>query len=197
MPDNDLHSDSRLVQRAAAGDRSAFEIIVKRYIRPLAEFAAGKTNSIQDAEDIVQDTFLRAFVNIGTFDAQYSLKNWLFTIAYRLIVSGYRKKQPKAYDCGALTGLAEHNSSPVEIDWLWELAGQMGTEVHTALWLRYKEEMEIADIARVMKKTQIGVRVLLHRARRRLAERVETLAANDTGGQWSHRCGVLIERTES
>lgn len=197
MSEYSLQTDSELARRAAEGDRAAFEAVVRRYSRPLAEFAAGKTNTVQDVEDVVQETFLRAYANIGTFDVRYSLKNWLFTIAYRLIISGYRKKQPKACDGRAFAAMEEKNGDRVEIDWLWELAEQMGQDVHSALWLRYKQDLEIADIARVMNKTQIGVRVLLHRARRRLAERVETLAANDTGGQWSCRSGVLIERTES
>ena len=196
MPSNTFQSDPELARRAAAGDRAAFEKIVRRYSRPLADYAAGKTQTVQDAEDVVQETFMRAFVNLKSFDAQYSMKNRLFTISYRLIISGYRKKRPIPLDASAFLSIAEKTDDTPQIDWLWELAGEMGTDVYTVLWLRYKQSMEISEIARVMKKTTIGVRVLLHRSRRRLAERIETLAANDTGGQWSHRCGVLIERTE-
>ena len=176
MPKNVLsQTDQELARQASNGDRSAFEAIVSRYSRPLVEFAAAKTNTVHDAEDIVQETFLRAFMNLDAFDARYSLKNWLFTIAWRLIISGYRKKQPKSLDSDTLAAMpaADPVAPATQADRLWELAKEMGTDVHTVLWLRYKQDMEMGEIARVMKKTKIGVRVLLCRARRRLAERVE------------------------
>lgn len=190
--------DQELVRGAACGDPAAFEAIVRRYGRPLAEFAAGRTNTVQDAEDIVQETFLRAFVNLNAFDDRYSLKSWLFTIAYRLVVSGYRKKRLRLLDSDAFVSMADKKTdAPPAMDWLWEAAAEMGTDIHTVLWLRYKQELNIGDIATVMRKTKVGVRVLLHRARRRLAERIETRAANDPLGDWAQCLPVFTERTET
>ena len=190
-------SDQELARSAAEGDRAAFEAVVLKYSRPLAEFAAGRTNTFQDAEDIVQETFLRAFVNLKAFDARYSLKNWLFTIAYRLIISGYRKKRLRLADSDALESVAAPTTDAPPMDWLWEAAMEMGPEIHTVLWLRYKQDMNILEIASVMKKTKIGVRVLLHRARRRLAERINTrAAANDPQSNWARCRPVFSERTE-
>ncbi len=197
MPhDFSTRSDQELARVAAGGDRAAFEAIVRRYSRPLTDFAANKTASIQDAEDIVQETFLRAFLNLNTFNAQYSLKNWLFVIAYRLVVSSYRKKKPQQIDQRVVSRLVdEQSTSTPEADWIWQLAEQLGDSAHTVLWLRYKQQMDVSDIAQIMNKSAISVRVQLHRARRRLAERIETLAANDAAGNRTHRRGVLFERT--
>lgn len=168
-----------------------------RYSRPLSEFAAVKTNTIQDAEDIVQETFLRAYLNLNVFDAKYSLKNWLFTIAYRLIISGYRKKQVPTVDNGALLSVIDNTEeATASMDWLWDATLEMGEPIHTVLWLRYKQDMDISQIAQVMNKTKIGVRVLLHRARRRLAERIESLAEEDRTGAWMPRRPLVIERTK-
>jgi len=168
-----------------------------RYSRPLSEFAAVKTNTIQDAEDIVQETFLRAYLNLNVFDTRYSLKNWLFTIAYRLIISGYRKKQVPTVDNGALSSVtANTEEATAPMDWLWDAALEMGEPIHTVLWLRYKQDLDISQIAQVMNKTKIGVRVLLHRARRRLAERIESLAEEDRAGAWMPPRPLVIERTK-
>jgi RNA polymerase sigma-70 factor (ECF subfamily) len=189
-----LQTDEQLARSAANGDRAAFESIVRRYTRPLAEFVIHKTATVQDAEDIVQETFLRAFVNIKTFDPQFSLKNWLFTIAYRLVVSSYRKKKPVRLDsrtCAEMIDPQPNENS--QLDWLWEVAAQMGESVYTVLWLRYKQEMEVAEIARVLGRSQIGVRVLLHRARRKLAERIKVAAENQPDNPTFRT--VLIEGT--
>lgn len=176
-------SDHDLIQRAAAGDRAAFEVIVRRYSRPLAEFVARRTARVQDAEDIVQETFLRAFSSLHTFDKQYSLKNWLFSIAYRLIVSGYRQKRPQPLEEADLPS-AKCATTTQPMDDLWTIAEDLGGNFYMVLWLRYKQDMDISEIAHVMQKTQIAVRVLLHRARRRLAARLGYLAENNARGDW-------------
>ena len=189
-------TDHELVRSTLCGDRTAFEAIVSRYSRPLAEFAARKTNRVQDAEDIVQETFLRAYLNLHTFDGRYALKNWLFTIAYRLIISDYRKKRPQLVADDTILHAAGEPDDDNPMDWLWAVAEKMGDDLHTVLWLRYKQELEIAEIADVMQKTQIGVRVLLHRARRRLAERLRQLAENHPQLNWTPPERLSTERTE-
>lgn len=170
-----LLTDEMLGKQAAAGQRQAFEEIVRRYSRPLAEFAAGKTVSWQDAEDIVQETFMRAFVNIKSFNPACSLKHWLFTIAYRLLVSSWRKKKTVRLSDEAAELLASPAVSDATEDaaLLWEAARQIGTDAYTALWLRYRQEMPVEDVAKIMQKTNVSVRVLLHRARRQLAGALE------------------------
>ena len=175
--------DESLARTAVRGERAAFDELVRRHCRPLASFAARRTATIQDAEDITQETFLRAYLHLASYDTQYPFKNWLFTIAYRLIVSGYRKKTPvrlceeaaDSLEAGTAVDESENN-------WLWQAAQGMSAEDQTILWLRYKEEMAIEEIGRVMKKTKIGVRVRLHRARNRLAELIHE--SPDKPRQW-------------
>ena len=86
--------DEELARLAAEGDHGAFDEIVRRYCRPLAQFIMKRTGVFQDAEDVVQETFLRFYQNIRSFDSRYPLKNWLYTIAYRVSISAYRRKRP-------------------------------------------------------------------------------------------------------
>ncbi len=188
--------DQELARTAAGGDRAAFDEIVRRYCQPLTLFAAGKTATLQDAEDIVQETFLRAYKYIHSFNSKYSLKNWLFTIAYRLIVSGYRKKRPQQLSDKAAVQLAAAEPNPQENQWVWEAAREMGIEAFTALWLRYKQDMTISEIAQVMKKTKISFRVLLHRSRIRLAKKIAHQPEMTEHSPWIRGRLAFLERTK-
>lgn len=157
--------------RAVANDgRAVFNEVVRRYCKPLTLFALCRVATFQDAEDIVQETFLRSYQRVDSFDSKYPLKSWLFTIAYRLIVSEHRKKRPQRLTDEAASVLESNEAKECEWSEIWHAASKLGSEATTVLWLRYKEEMTAAEIARVMKKTTIAVRVLLHRSRNRLAK---------------------------
>lgn len=170
---NDM-TDEMLARSAAEGDRAAFNEIVCRYGRPLTEFAVSKASTYEDAEDAVQETFLRVYRHLDSYNSMYSLKNWLFTITYRCLISVYRKKKPvrlseeTAESIDALDG----HKTDSEHEWLWESAREMKPEMHSCLWLRYKQDMPISDIANVMNKSENSIRVLLHRARKQLAEKI-------------------------
>ncbi|MHC4152872.1 MAG: RNA polymerase sigma factor [Planctomycetota bacterium] len=168
-------TDTQLARSVDCGDQAAFDEIVRRYCRPLTLFAVGRIGSVHDAEDIIQETFLRAYQNMDSFNTLYSLKNWLFTIAYRLIVSDYRKKRPKLLSDEAVAQLPAKQPGLQENQWLWQVTQKLGPQAFTALWLRYKQQMSTSEIAQIMNKTKIMVRVLLHRSRIRLAEHIANL----------------------
>lgn len=165
-------TDEALARSAAGGDRAAFDEIMRRYLNPLTRFAASRI-SAEDADDIVQETFLRAYQNMAGFDDRYTLKSWLFTIASRLIISLYRKKRPDRLTSEMKPPTVQPGPYPSDTEWLWSAAAQMGQEYYTVLWLRYQQQMTTDEIAGVMSKSKIGVRVLLHRARNRLAQMIE------------------------
>lgn len=185
-------TDQAVARAAAAGDRAAFDEIVRRYMRPLLEFASART-SVQNAEDIVQETFLRAYQNITAYSERYTLKSWLFTIAWRQIISLYRKKQPDSLAQDPVSPPAASADSP-DAEWLWKAARTMGQDYYTVLWLRYQQQMSTDEIAQVMRKSKIGVRVLLHRARNRLKSRISQTTSIPIGRPRSS-AAVLAERT--
>jgi RNA polymerase sigma-70 factor (ECF subfamily) len=188
-------TDEELACSSAGGDRAAFDQIVRRYTRPLADFVAARTSTFQDAEDIVQDTFLRAYTNIESFDQRYALKNWLFTIAYRLVVSAYRKKRPGQLTLKAADSIAiEPAKESTSIDWIWQAASELSPQTYTILWLRYKQDMQIDEIARIMKKTKVGVRVKLHRARKQLAAQIIQTPSYQTQVHWNQPGNACMKR---
>ena len=169
-------SDEELALEAAQGRSSSFEELVGRYGGRLRHFLRQKVSSHQDAEDLVQETFLKACRNIDRFCPEYKFSTWIYTIAYRLAVSRYRTlKKTQVY-------IESDSSAPlpdeivVQKDTarrIWAMARTLNVRYYEALWLRYAEEMSIREMSGVMKKSSTAVRVTLHRARLSLSKILE------------------------
>ncbi|HOQ04478.1 MAG TPA: sigma-70 family RNA polymerase sigma factor [Anaerohalosphaeraceae bacterium] len=150
----------------------AFEKIVQEYTIPLMRFICSRVRCSADAEDICQETFLKAFRSRDSFDGQSSLKTWLFSIAYHETVSFLRKK--KIPTTGSFQSLSVENASSdlqnPDSENIWHWARELPAEQYTLLWLKYKEDLSTEQIAQILRKSRLNTRVMLHRARRRLAE---------------------------
>ena len=83
-------SAEELARRSQQGCRASFAELVERYAVPLRQFLHHQTNHLHDAEDLVQDTFVRAYGNIDRYRSSYKFSTWLFTIARRLASSRFR-----------------------------------------------------------------------------------------------------------
>ena len=172
-------SDEELASRVAAGSSSLFEELVSRYSRRLFHFLRHRIETDQDIEDIVQDTFLKAFRSIDRFNPEFRFSTWLYTIAGRSAISRHRsskKMKPDTTAASSLPGPEEIVIQKQESQNIWELANLLSKKEYEALWLRYAEDMSIKEIARVTKKKPVSVRVLLYRARLNLAKRINQSA---------------------
>jgi RNA polymerase sigma-70 factor (ECF subfamily) len=178
-------SDEALVVRAqeASGGAQAFAEIVERFEGRLFNFIArrlGLRRLRTDAEDLTQETFLRAWRNIHEYRPHFRFSTWLFTIASRLVVDHQRHQAVKQASTDAIAERAASretfNEHEVRHDLraagaeLWSLAARLLTdEQHAALWLRYAEDLSPAEVARVLDRNEVAVRVMLFRARQTLA----------------------------
>ena len=168
-----------LVARARSGCDEAYGELARRYFPRLVQLVLPRlrSNSHMDAEDIAQDSLARAFQNIESFDPRFRFSTWLFTIAIRIACDhnrGHRRRLSLLQTHSTLLGmeiakprlLVERVELQESVDAIWLVARRTLGEAHyTAMWLRFAEDLSVAEIAQVMRKTQVGVRVLLHRAR--------------------------------
>ncbi len=92
---NVMQADLTLVQRAQANDRAAFNEIVLRYKSKVFNYVRRMVPSVGDAEDLTQETFVRAYLSIHSFQSRASLNTWLFRIATNLCID-YSRKNKKA-----------------------------------------------------------------------------------------------------
>ena len=90
---NTMVADAALVQRARANDRAAFNEIVLRYKGKVYNFIHRMVHSALDAEDLTQETFIRAYMSLASFQSRASLNTWLFRIATNLCIDHSRKNK--------------------------------------------------------------------------------------------------------
>jgi len=167
-------SDADLARQSQDGDLAAFEELVRRYENRIYSFVFQSCGHDADAREVTQDTFVRAFEAIAQFDPRRPFAAWLFTIARRKGIDCFRARIPDGGQAGPEQldpdDPAELLARRDEAQALWRRArASLPDSQFHSLWLRYAEDMDIADIARVLGKTQTHVKVLLFRARHTLA----------------------------
>ena len=172
----DDKTDEELAREARAGSRPAFEELAFRYKRRLFVYLRPRLASDQDAEDMVQETFLKLYRNIDRYDPTYRFSTWLYTAATRLTISSYRKTRIaagplRAEEAGGVADPAAGPPAGTDTAGLWDSARALAESQFRVLWLRYGEDMEVAEIARAVGKSRVAVSLLLHRARTNLMKR--------------------------
>ena len=96
MPEDAASSatdDLRLVRRALRGDRKAFEMIVRKYQQPLVQYVGRMVREREQALDVSQEVFLRAYASLTSFKPEYKFSTWLYRIASNYLIDSWRKKK--------------------------------------------------------------------------------------------------------
>ncbi len=91
------HSNTALVQKAVQGDREAFNKIVQRYRGQIYGFIFRMVKNREEAEDLVQETFIKAYRALGSFNTEYAFSTWLYKIATNNCIDHFRKRRLKTY----------------------------------------------------------------------------------------------------
>jgi RNA polymerase sigma-70 factor (ECF subfamily) len=172
--------DSELARQSQAGSLLAFEELVYRYEARIYGFLLKSCGNETDARELTQDTFVRAFRAILQFDARREFAPWLFSIARRKLVDRVRTRrivsEEPIPDSPDFMDPAETLARIEDSENLWATAQRKLPAIQfQALWLRYAEEMDVAQIAKVLRRTNTHVKVLLFRAREVLAKELQGL----------------------
>jgi len=166
-------SSEQLAERSQTGCQESFEQLLLRYENPVFNFLHQLARNRQDAEDLTQETFLRAYRSLYRYNPSLSFATWLFTIARRAAASHFRTarhfEELPGDDQSVETDPAKLLESQDEQNSIWRRARALKPKQFEVLWLRYQEGFSVAEIARIMRTNQIHVKVLLHRARANLS----------------------------
>ena len=168
-----LDEEHVLIHAAQMGDRNAFAILVERYWDRLYRWLYHMTHDAHGAEDVVQETFLRAFAGLKLFRAGSNFRAWLFRIAHNCFVNqrraANRKCQPYPDD------LADDEDSPDEcalsresLQMLARAVGRLPNEFRAAFLLRAEQGMSFRQIADVLDLTEETARWRVFKARQKL-----------------------------
>ena len=188
--------------QALAGSQSAFEQIVARYQRPVIGLIARITGDRDHAEDLAQDTFVKAFRNLAAFDTTRRLSSWLFRIAHNTAIDAMRRSHLRSHgiaasyggranpraesidaDLETAAGRAHEPAAPPapdpverqELGRALELAlAGLRPDQRAAIVLRYEHGLSFGDIGTVLGVPEATARSHVHRARKELAQRLST-----------------------
>lgn len=175
------------VERARAGEFAAFERLVSHFERRVYTLALRMTRHTEDAEDVVQETFLSAATNLGRFRGDSSFATWLMRIATNAALKALRKRKgppPLSYDENAgddesllPTVVADWRRNPAELlqskEVLERIEAALGVldEGHRLVFLlRDVEGFSVRETAEALGLSESNVKVRLMRARMRLRE---------------------------
>jgi RNA polymerase sigma factor (sigma-70 family) len=177
-------SDIELIEQTLAGNQSAYADLVKRHQRFVFTLAMRFAKGREDAEEIAQDCFIKAYRSLSSFQRQSKFSTWLYSIVYTTAMTFLRKKrvdtdsiddentyiqvanQASGYD----VNITENKSRSFYLN---QAIGQLLPDDATIITLFYKGEQSLEEIGQTMGIEANTVKVKLFRARQRLKEKLE------------------------
>lgn len=159
-----------LAVQAQYGDARALEQLSREVREPLRVFLVQRLPKDVDAEDIAQETLLRALDHLGSYDPTRAFQTWLFTIGKRLAINHVIAEQRRQErHCQAYVPVEVNTSADGDEHQTWERArAVLSDESYRALWMRYARDASVKEVATALNRTLISTKVLLFRARKRL-----------------------------
>jgi len=177
-------SDIELIEQTLAGNQFAYADLVKRHQRFVFTLAMRFAKGREDAEEIAQDCFVKAYRSLASFQGQSKFSTWLYSIVYTTAMTFLRKKRvdtDSIDDEGTFVQIESHESAydtnNVENKsrsyYLNQAIEQLLPDDATIITLFYKGEQSLEEIAQTMGIETNTVKVKLFRARQRLKEKLE------------------------
>ena len=177
-------SDIELIDQTLAGDQSAYADLVKRHQRFVFTLALRFAKAREDAEEIAQDCFIKAYRSLDAFQRQSKFSTWLYSIVYTTAMTALRKKRVETAsidDENTFIQVESQNSS-FDINnaenksrsfYLYQAISQLLPDDAMIITLFYNGEQSLDEIGQTMGIEPNTVKVKLFRARQRLKEKLE------------------------
>ena len=174
------HDDIFYIKRTLAGDTDAFSLLVERYQALVFSVVLRMVRQLQDAEDVAQDVFVKAFSSLAAFRGESRFSTWLCRIAYTTAVSHTRRQRP---DRAGIEIQNEHDTCEVNdehrlredrLQQLQRSLAQLPPEDATLLTLYYQHEKTVDELASITGLSVANVKVRLYRIRKKLHEEIKS-----------------------
>jgi len=179
-------TDIELIKQVLTGNQSAYAELIRRHQRFVFTLALRFTKNREDAEEVAQDCFVKAYRSLNNFQQTSKFSTWLYTIVYTTSMTFLRKKKLDTesidsegsqlqLESHASDFRADHVEQKSKFAYLNMAIGQLLPDDAAIITLFYKGEQSLEEVGKAMGMEPNTVKVKLHRARHRLKEKLEGL----------------------
>lgn len=174
----DTNSDQIYIDKVLKGDTNAFAYLIDKYKNMAYTLAIKVVKSHEDAEEVAQDSFLKAFEKLESFQGNSKFSTWLYTIIYRNAITKIRKKKVATsdiddyvinnYSQGTEFPQLEEMKNEEQQKYVKEAIDRLPEKDALLITLFYMNESSIEEIEQITNLTQSNIKVILFRARKKL-----------------------------
>lgn len=175
--------DQKHIIKVLNGDINAFTYFVDEYKSMVFSLVYKMTNNKEEAEEISQDTFIKAYKNLKKFKGDSKFSTWLYRIAYRTCLDSI-KKYKKDNNSVTINDISYNQIKSVDNIFIEierkeraiimnDCLGKLPEEERSIIWMFYYDELSLNEIIEITNLSKANVKVKLHRARKRLLTIVE------------------------
>jgi len=176
--------DNEIISKVLKGEQNAYAELVNRYQAYVFTLVLRMIKSREDAEEVAQDVFIKAYRSLADFRGESKFSTWLYTIANTTSITFLRKKKLDVHsldnekvfevadskDSGFRANLVEQKS---RVNMVNEAIALLSPDDAEIITLFYKAEQNLEEISKILRLETNTVKVRLHRARTRLKEKME------------------------
>jgi RNA polymerase sigma-70 factor, ECF subfamily len=178
-------SDEVIAQKVQRGELEIFATLIQRYQAKMLRYARKFLFNQQDAEDLIQEVFLKAYINIKSFDSQRKFSSWLYRIAHNEFINALKKKGKEPLPFFDADTLFPHPIAPeatdkkLQADELRQLLNQgldkLASKYREPLILYYLEELSYKEISEILHIPVSTVGIRLNRAKQAMQKIIKKL----------------------
>ncbi|MDX2413970.1 MAG: RNA polymerase sigma factor [Bacteroidales bacterium] len=176
------NGDIYYIEKVLNGKRQAFSVLVENHQDKVFSLALKICGNAEDAEEVAQDSFMKAFRSLGSFKGKSSFGTWLYRITYNTAISCVRKKNYNVlniedFPADASDFLQNNESETLaEMEYKRSLLAfamqKLNIEDRAIISMYYFQELNLNEIVEITKMTNSNLKVRLHRARKKLEETI-------------------------
>ena len=169
--------ESHIIKEILNGKTEQYEYFLDRYGQQVFVLVDRIVSCQEDAEELTQDVFLKAFQQLSSFKAESSFSTWIYRIATNLAISAVRKKRNDVLrlDDSVFANLSDtqvdealEDESEEQMARLQQAMNQLQADERALITLYYLEEKPLAEVAFILGMTEGNAKVKLHRIRKKL-----------------------------
>lgn len=171
------HDEQRLIRKVLEGDAEAFAPLVERYSRPIFALVVGIVGQREEAEELTQDIFLKAYTHLASYGGRSAFSTWLYRIACNTALTAVKRRQrrfalfdfsraerlPELSDDGELTELSEAQEQALRA-----ALDRLEADERALIQLHYYENRPLSECGEILSLTKSNTKVRLHRIRKKL-----------------------------